>query len=59
VASVNVFKVINRQIGGSGYVEVSDNVIPNYYDLVTARVLSILGETTKAQEYSARASFAQ
>lgn len=59
VASVDVFKVIYRQIGGSGHVEVSDNVVPNYYDLVTARVLSILGETTKAQEYSARASFAQ
>ena len=59
VEAVEVFKVINRQIGGSGHVEVSDNVVPQYYDLVTARVLSILGEQTKAQEYSARASFAQ
>lgn len=59
VAAVDVFKVIYRQICGTGHVEVSDNVIPNYYNLVTARVLSILGEQTKAQEYSARASFAQ
>lgn len=57
-AKVDVFKVIYRQIGGAGYVEISDNVISNYYDLVTSRVLSILGETTKAQEFLARASFA-
>jgi hypothetical protein len=59
VSCVDVFKVIYRQIGGAGHVEVSDYVVSNYYDYVTARVLSILGETTKAQEFSARASFAK
>lgn len=58
VKSVDIFKVIFRQIGGTGHVEVSDNVVSNYYNLVTARVLSILGEHNKAEEYSARASFA-
>lgn len=58
VASVALLKVIYRQEGITGYVDVSDNVVPQFYNLVTSRVLSILGETEKSNEYAAKASFA-
>lgn len=54
---VSYLLVIPRQIGETAKVSISDNAIYAFYNLVTAKVLTILGEMDKAQIYYNKAKF--
>lgn len=55
-SKVEKLSVIFRQFGKTDLVKVADNVASNFYDLVTAKVLTIMGDQ-RAQEYYNKAKF--
>jgi hypothetical protein len=56
VAMVEKLSVIFRQFGKTDSVKVADNVASNFYNLVTAKVLTIMGDQ-RAQDYYNKAKF--
>lgn len=54
---VDYLLAVPRQIGETSSVSISENAIYVFYNLVTAKVLTILGETEKAQIYYGKAKF--
>lgn len=55
-SKVEKLSVIFRQFGKTESVKIADNVASNFYDLVTAKVLTIMGDQ-RAQEYYNKAKF--
>lgn len=53
---IKTLEVIFRQFGATDSVDVADNVTSNFYNLVTAKVLTIMGDQ-RAQEYYNKAKF--
>lgn len=55
---IDELEVIPRQLDlNPSSVVVSDNVLLNYYYLVSARVLALMGESTKSEYYYGKAKF--
>lgn len=54
---VDYLLAVPRQIGETSSVSISENAIYVFYNLVTAKVLTILGEMEKAQIYYGKAKF--
>lgn len=55
-SKIKTLEVIFRQFGATDSVDVADNVTSNFYNLVTAKVLTIMGDQ-RAQEYYNKAKF--